>query len=707
MTRVVMSPELRTLIETTRWHKAAVEKAATLLPSDDAELDRWIESAVNHAEIEAFNYLAAATLIAGRPFAARHLREGTVLAGHWELLGHYGCAAQGEVTEALLHALEFSALCKTTRAVALLIAAGRWRRDRTGEMPPAVVTQARLLCRDKTITADPVAWTMLMGVAGFAQSADLVTLLQRVLPAKQAQVLRESEDPLADCRAFGDAAFAIYTDSIRRILREKANSVITNGITIRRPVDRINRNAQCPCGSGKKYKRCCAEKDQTRLRHPSQVPGKTYSEMWAEPEPHLTVELLEKTEPNDILRFDPLKIAPELRAQFLERLACFYLLDRATEALEKFGWSEDLRDAVDQTLFFVAKARRVDLARRVLAALPPDAQDAARSYLPALGLLLVSDEPAELRIRLEAASLEMLRTDDPTPLHRIACSILWNLPALGILVCRSVIPLVGPRPASFIFDQILEARDRLGLSPDDPFADILERRYRDADAAHGRDAEALRTALHRVEAKAAEVRHLSQNLAALRRELDRRENSPATTAVPTAGVTAAHDPQAISDLRLKVNELKSALKERQEERVALRRELEQAHTDLEKLRETRGSESAKHDPAEADSEESLILPGEVEGHQPLRTIEFPRKFHDTLDAVPRTAGRGALTLLGRLAAAEAGAFHGVVRLKALPDVYRVRIGIDYRLLFRLLPDRIAVVDLIPRQDLERRLKTLV
>jgi len=33
-------------------------------------------------------------------------------------------------------------------------------------------------------------------------------------------------------------------------------------------------------------------------------------------------------------------------------------------------------------------------------------------------------------------------------------------------------------------------------------------------------------------------------------------------------------------------------------------------------------------------------------------------------------------------------------------------GIDFRLLFRLLPDRVQVVELIPRQDLERKIKTL-
>ena len=52
------------------------------------------------------------------------------------------------------------------------------------------------------------------------------------------------------------------------------------------------------------------------------------------------------------------------------------------------------------------------------------------------------------------------------------------------------------------------------------------------------------------------------------------------------------------------------------------------------------------------------------------------------------------------------AFNGAKRIKGVPTVVCQRIGIDYRLLFRLLPDRIEVIDLIPRQDLERRIKSL-
>jgi hypothetical protein len=65
-----------------------------------------------------------------------------------------------------------------------------------------------------------------------------------------------------------------------------------------------------------------------------------------------------------------------------------------------------------------------------------------------------------------------------------------------------------------------------------------------------------------------------------------------------------------------------------------------------------------------------------------------------------------MTMLGWLAGAQPAAFVGAVRLKACPAVMRQRIGIDSRLLFRLLPDCVEAIDVIPRQDLERRIKSL-
>ena len=65
-----------------------------------------------------------------------------------------------------------------------------------------------------------------------------------------------------------------------------------------------------------------------------------------------------------------------------------------------------------------------------------------------------------------------------------------------------------------------------------------------------------------------------------------------------------------------------------------------------------------------------------------------------------------MILCGRLAAGDPSAFSGVVRLKAAPDVLRVRVGQDHRMLFRMLPDTLQIVDLINRRDLEKRIRSL-
>jgi preprotein translocase subunit SecA len=36
------------------------------------------------------------------------------------------------------------------------------------------------------------------------------------------------------------------------------------GVTVRREGKKVGRNDPCPCGSGKKYKKCCLEKEETR-----------------------------------------------------------------------------------------------------------------------------------------------------------------------------------------------------------------------------------------------------------------------------------------------------------------------------------------------------------------------------------------------------------------------------------------------------------
>jgi hypothetical protein len=157
-------------------------------------------------------------------------------------------------------------------------------------------------------------------------------------------------------------------------------------------------------------------------------------------------------------------------------------------------------------------------------------------------------------------------------------------------------------------------------------------------------------------------------------------------------------------LRLKVDSLKTALKERHHERNDLRRELEKAHADLEELRQSPALALA--DDAELEREEALLLPQDAPEIHPVRLMEFPKGFQQTLAGFPRHVARAAVIMVGRLAAGESAAYVGALRLKQTPNVMRQRIGSDYRLLFRLQADHLQVVDLINRKDFDRRLKTL-
>ena len=64
---------------------------------------------------------------------------------------------------------------------------------------------------------------------------------------------------------------------------EKPPVVIGGDYTIRRPIPKIGRNAPCHCGSGKKYKKCCYEKDQQLLRDASPYEGITMTQFRSMP----------------------------------------------------------------------------------------------------------------------------------------------------------------------------------------------------------------------------------------------------------------------------------------------------------------------------------------------------------------------------------------------------------------------------------------
>ena len=95
--------------------------------------------------------------------------------------------------------------------------------------------------------------------------------LSYILVDESLSLLDEGEDD--DC-----LTRLTQLDVIEDLPDEKPPVVVGGFYTVRRPVPKIGRNAPCPCGSGKKYKKCCYEKDQELLRDASPYEGVTMTQ---------------------------------------------------------------------------------------------------------------------------------------------------------------------------------------------------------------------------------------------------------------------------------------------------------------------------------------------------------------------------------------------------------------------------------------------
>ena len=697
----MMTPELRDLIARSPYTQATVREVAALLPEDDAGLDAQIGDPVARCDGVEFVVMVMAALSLGRPVQARHLARGAMLLPDKWVLGAFACQMQGDVTGPLLEAITETQLPDALLPSALYLAVRFHVDQQAGRLPGALLTQARMAARNKG--HDVYGKGMLHAVSLLVADPGLAALVMESEGIKPGNPrIKTWED---GSRGLAEEMMVNWRRPAINLVPESERRTLAQGFTMRRAVARVGRNEKCPCGSGLKYKQCCMEKDAELLRHSTSIAGVTGMELRANPERYLTAVDLEATSAIEAARYDPRKIEPGLVMQYLACLCRGALYDRCVEAMEILGYREELEEAWDNISVRIAQARRKDLVDRMLKLRP----DAAENRVGALTMFLSEENPAQLVDLLKQAGM-FFQSHEATPnqLFTFAQTLLKSqLCGIGIMVARGLVATLPREFATALLKELLETRDRLSLPPDDPISDVMDHLFLEQRTGTGKEAAALREVQQRLNDKLQEMRRYRENVERLEKELARREQlaAPPQSAAPAAvaAPAPAAEEGALQDLRHKVGELRSALKERHNERNALRRELQEAHSALDTLRQQAAAAPAQE---EADHEEDLLLPQEAEGNQPVRTIEFPKDFRDTLASLPKSVARGTLTMLGRLAAGEPSAFVGAVRLKACPSITRQRIGIDFRLLVRLLPDRVQVVDLIPRQDLERRIKTL-
>lgn len=700
-----MQPELRQFIEQTQFQHAVVRQAVTLLPADDAELDELLAEVVASNNLKWFMYVFVAAAGAGRRVAARHLAGGAMMFPEYRWLGMVAVRMHGDVPEQLLTALETTRLDRVCEAAALHLIWAWCAEHRGGVLPakfmPLVRALARTVKQKNHDDTEVKIFTFVCLLGALTKDAGLNGLLRQRFPSMSAKEWQDLEGRSQELNA---QILGSYRESLLDFVADKPKQTVAEGETMRRAVPRVGRNEPCPCGSGKKYKHCCLAKDQERLHRSSDVAGVTHEELYAHLEEHLTAERLEKTEPFDMARLNPAKIPATLRDAYLLRLAAFKLFDQAAAAFELFGYTPERKELWSTVMFAATQAGHKAALRR-LAKLHPDPVKLQDEIYTGAAMLLAEDDPAELLKLLDESVTHALEKDEAVELEGSAIAMMLSrFAGLGILVGRGAIPILPEKEAARVFEEILRTRDKLNLSPDDPIAELFDRRFAELEDDHKKESAELRASRQKFAAKAQEVQSLKESLARLQREIIRREQKAAAVAppVPHAEPKPAED-AAVKEMRRKVAELKTALNERHHERNDLRRELQQAHAELEALRE---HPAPAAETAEADREAELLLPQDAVEVHPVRLIEFPKGFQAALAVFPRHVARAAMVMIGRLAAGEPAAFVGALRLKQVPNVMRQRIGSDYRLFFRLHPGHLQVIDLINRKDFDRRLKTL-
>jgi hypothetical protein len=684
--------------ESARLSRDAIEALAGEIPKSAPQVDALLQACVDGYFARAFTTATLAALHAGIPVDARHLVEGARLLADPGLIGKLSGYMAGDVVGALVGAVADGRLSWQREAVALFLAA-HWSRERGSDQHrKEIVRQARMLAREARGLEVEAFVAATSGILGDDELTSLIARLPagRLLPAAG----RWTEPFLELARA--------------PILEGLDDDDAEPSATRRRAVQRVGRNEPCPCGSGKKYKRCCAAKDEERLRDSSDVAGVTRAELRLHLEDHLDLERVHSLHAHELARLDPKRVDPQFHGIVLNRLIAFEEWRALLDFFEAVGagrYEGHVCDAASAAL----RAGRPDTARAFVKMVALSAEDWLGFYERLLSTGL-EKSPA-----LDILEAEARRTIDGSAVD-VACDLFHSpWPGLGILVARGVAPLAEPWDRETLLEELGLARDRLDLKAQDPTEGMEDLWGWSEESDHYDDAPLVPKPSRAVEPspppdpgleqmladKEAELTRLRQELSDLHLKLDEppeRVTEPQAGASPPAEPPLAEDPR-VARLKERVSTLRSELSQRHAERNLLRRQLERTSKRVDALEAERASAERPPDD-DASGDDSDTGSDDAKVALSFRVPVFSRRFRSSAEALPDPIRRRAVIVASRIAAGDEAAFRGTRRLRLDRDLYRQRVGREHRLIFRMHAQELEAVDLVPRRDLERTIREL-
>jgi hypothetical protein len=511
-----------------------------------------------------------------------------------------------------------------------------------------------------------------------------------------------------------------FEHRLEDILPEHAHrKVVAKGAPVRRPVVKLGRNEPCHCGSGKKYKKCCFDKDQKLRSDASEFEGITRSSLIENPGQVDDYHLIYQMRLYELERIDPAKLSFHQLHAAATRARRFHAWELSLKMMSEAerrsdkpftaGHFDDLLwEALNRNSLAFAQKLREEMRRR-------------EGYDPEWHELdfHVLEEPATYRLLDEYCRMSVKKSAEDktaTPLQDLFFAIIKSYPALGIILGRAV--LIGGQEyidEELILERIRIARVALEVEPTGDVAESLIDWIEDRENLRAREQkeseeakrvrEQLRTMRKALDRKRGELEDQERELSRLGRELAEAEKArqeqgeEATPANPVEHSKPNQErEEMLARLRNQVNNLKAEIGEQQQERRRLRAQLAE-----ERKRHDAATSQEGGEPAHPPEPEEV-----VESPRPMGKIlvpEYANAFTKHCGGLPPQVAADALQAIGNFAAHEVGIWRKTKPLERLRDHYRMRIGIDYRLLFYWKAGEVLkVLDIIPRGELEAWIK---
>ena len=498
-------------------------------------------------------------------------------------------------------------------------------------------------------------------------------------------------------------------------LPERDPVAVIEGRTVVREGVKIGRNEPCPCGSGKKYKKCCLGKLQpasvlANSDSVAELPGQD-SLGWK-----MTQRQFSQMRIQELCKQDLSTLPTGFLITALSKFCQYNHWDLARRVLNEMSGRDDLpyRDALDDyrhdLIFAALKFHKIDYAREQIELLEhPDEMD----EIVRLQIKLHYPDQNTLQELNDFIQFQ-LREQDHIASVDLAHALLTTFPALGIFFARGALSSKCLLDSELLLETIEEARDALQLPAGDDGQELFDRiseqgvderllRHAEQAASQVQQGAVKETETVREQYRASRQRIKDLEVSLLDqesrlKELLKRPDRPISKERKEVTRTDSDSPDTHA-LRSKIAELKALHDIGNKERRKLRRQLLEATNRMVEISDSEPN-NVIEDPEPLESLDTLDVA--VARRFPV----FSSSVRKSMQKIPIQVTDAAMQSVAELTSAGAAGWSSVKRLKGAPGIFSQRIGIHYRLLFSLDPasDELIVQELIHRRDLDKAVK---